>query len=130
MSWNSTWTWIGGLISGIVALVALADQITFDPELLAAETRVAQLSDHSDRRIVEQLLSLQRLLIAQQRQQFLTLRKELLTDQIERLSDAYADAEADDMPLIGERLQRLESRLENVREQLQKSLLNQPEEQN
>lgn len=117
-------TWIGGLISGLVALFVLVDQATFDGELHAAEVRLAQASDASDRRILEQLLTMQRVMIRQQTQQYLTLRRDIITEQIARLWERYARAsEAEQRSLWSEieALQRQQEAIEDELEQMLKS---------
>lgn len=115
--------WAMGLFSSVLAVGMVINQITFDSELVSTEARMIQATDSSDRRIIEQLMDTQRLLIAQQQQQFLTLRREILEQQIAMLRQQYESSPSANQGLVADRLRALEHKLENIDEQLQSMML-------
>ncbi len=115
--------WAMGLFSTVLAVGMVINQVAFDSELLTTEARMIHATDTSDRRIIEQLMDTQRLLIAQQQQQFLTLRREILEQQIELLRQQYERGPQDGKNLLGDRLKSLEHKLENIDQQLQTMIL-------
>ena len=123
MTWRAKAAWVGGFLAGVAAFVVLIDQVTFDRELMAAETRVMEAQQASDREILEQVLAQQRLALAQQQMQFLTLRKELLTEQIERLNDKLILAPDSEHWWISDRIEALQTKLSLVEQKLEAALL-------
>jgi hypothetical protein len=121
---NKSLTLMGGMATAIIALFVFIDQITFDRELFATETRIVAGSAASDRRILERLLESNEVLIAQQRQQFLTLKRDLLAIQIDRLTDSLRTAPPSEIPYIEDLLDKLERRLESIEIELESMLLN------
>lgn len=115
--------WAAGLISTMFAIGMLINQLAFDSELIATEERLIRNFDGNDRRIVEQLLDTQKLLISQQQQQFLTLRRELLEQQLSSLRQQYEAMPEGSRTMMGDRLHALERRLEEINNQLQTMLL-------
>lgn len=123
MTMRAKAAWIGGFVAGLAAFVVLIDQVTFDRELQAAEQRVVESQESSDREILEQVLTQQRLAIAQQQAQYLTLRKELLSEQIERLTDKLIMAPASEHWWINDRIEALQKKLDLVEQKLEAHLL-------
>ena len=123
MSLSTTLTWVGGLVSAGVALFVFVDQVTFDSELLQAESRLVEAGNVSDRNVLKELMTTQRIIVAQQQQQFLTLRRDLLVEQIVRMRSQYDDATPKDQALLSERLRQAEARLGSMEQQLEKLLL-------
>lgn len=115
--------WVGGTVSTLLAVGLILNQLTFDSELLAAETRIMTLVDTSDRRIIEQLLDTQRLLIGQQQQQYLTLRRELIDQQLSVMREQYQRSPKEEKGILQERVSALQRKLEEVDRQLQSLLL-------
>jgi septal ring factor EnvC (AmiA/AmiB activator) len=121
----TAWTLGATGLTVLGGLLLFGNQLTFDSELAAAETRLTQASDNSDRRILEDLLAMQQVLIRQQQQQFLTLRRDLLSEQIARLWEAYLQAPADEQDSLGDNIDDLKDRLRVIEDQLEQ-LLTQP----
>ena len=115
--------WFAGLLSTIFALGMVLNQFTFDTELIATEARLIHNFDGNDRRIIEQLLDTQKLLVGQQQQQFLTLRRELIEQQLSSLRHQYEASPDEHKPLMIDRVHALERRLEEINNQLQQMLL-------
>lgn len=123
MSVATTLTWVGGLVSAAVALFVLVDQLTFDSELLQTETRLVQAGNASGEHVLKELMTTQRIIVAQQQQQFLTLRRDLLVEQIARMHTQYSEATPKDQALLTDRLRQAERRLAGMELQLEKMLL-------
>ncbi len=123
MNLSITLSWIGGIVSGAVALFVFVDQITFDAELLTTEKRLVEANDLSDQHVLKELMTTQRIIVAQQQQQFLTLRRDLLIEQIARMHSQYNDATPKDQAILTERLRQSEARLGTMEQQLEKLLL-------
>lgn len=112
------WTWIASL-SGVVALIALSDQLTFDAELHATEIRLVQASDQSDRQILEKLLTMFNIMLFQQEHQALTQTREFITFQIEAKRAEYLAAKTnDEQVIIAEEWSALDRRLDKIDDQI------------
>lgn len=113
-----TWSAIGAL-SGVVALIVLSDQLTFDTELHAAEVRLAQASDQSDRQILEDLLSMFKMMVFQQQHAALTMTREFIAFQIEAKRAEYLAATHEgEQALIAEEWAALDRRLDHIDDRL------------
>ena len=121
MNWR-TLTWIGGLFAGIVVLIQFGQSIATVADVQAAEKRVAQ----SQEQILRQLLEQQRIQTEQSKQQFYTLRIQLLESEIERLTDKLVGAEDYEIWWIQDKLNRLSSQLTTIQSKLEALMLEGP----
>ena len=109
---------IGTLVTGTV----LSDQLTFDRELVSSENRITAQTTQRDRDILAQMMARLDILTAQSRAQYLTLRQDLLKEQIERLQDVLQASDRP-RPWIAGRIKALEGKRQEVEGQLEAHLL-------
>ena len=121
---------IGGTLAGLAAFILLIDNITFDTELHASETRqlevVAQAkaeAETSDRQIIESIHAQITLALAQQRAQYLTLRQDALKESIERLTDKLITLPEHEHYWVQSRIDDLQEKLDDIERQLEAHIL-------
>ena len=129
-------TWVGGLLSGIVALIMWVTPIVdslvaTDWEVAAAMKELREQSEATDADILRQLLEAvqqQNVQLEQQndasRQQYLALKRQILTSDIERLTDKLTEVPENELWYYQERIDALNKQLDGVNTRLEAIMLN------